>query len=197
MAKATCIIDGCDKPIRVKSRGWCWMHYGRWYRNGDPLLLLRATEERFWSKVNKNGPVPEYKPELGPCWLWTRALDKDGYGRFTYEGRPGRAYRVAYQIFVGPIPDGLQIDHLCQVHACVKAVADEHGPAHLEPVTQLVNVLRSEITMAGRNARKTHCLRGHPFDLLNTYWHGERRHCRTCRAERDRQKYKKGLLNLG
>lgn len=126
-------------------------------------------ETRFWAKVEKDGPIPEYAPHLGPCWIWAPALNK-GYGVL---GRPGKyggacqAHRFAYQLLIGPIPEGLHLDHLCRVPACV-------NPDHLEPVTSAENMRRMP--------RKIYCKQGHPFTDENTYWHAGKRHCRDCRA---------------
>jgi hypothetical protein len=112
-----------------------------------------TVEERFWQKV-------EPEPNTG-CWLWTGGLRGSGrYGQFRNGKRLGFAHRYAYELLVGPIPDGMQLDHLCRVRLCV-------NPAHLEPVTARENTMRSE-ALTARNARKTHCLRGHPFDEANT-----------------------------
>ncbi len=134
--------------------------------------------ERFWTKVGFNGPVPEYAPELGACWLWTAYTGSWGYGKFWISSRKGvRPPRYAYEFCVGPIPEGLTLDHLCRVRACV-------NPDHLEPVTNRENILRG-CGVAATNARKTHCLRGHAFTKANTYipYFG-RRICRTCRRLR-------------
>src|ERR1035437_3014013 len=108
------------------------------------------------------------------CWLWTAAVDKDGYGLFKLSGRMVRAHRFAYEQAKGPIPHGLTLDHLCRVRCCV-------NPAHLEVVTVRENTLRGN-GPAGRNARKTHCKQGHPYTESNTYQrHTEReRICKTC-----------------
>lgn len=110
------------------------------------------------------------------CWLWRGTLTDHGYGRVVRPGRSKYAHRVAYEDIVGPIPDGLVIDHLCRVHACV-------NPDHLEPVTSRVNSLRGE-TLAARQAAQTHCIKGHPFEGANLVI-GTRgaRICRTCRTE--------------
>lgn len=107
------------------------------------------------------------------CWLWHGAKMKDGYGNFKAAGRFVRAHRYAYELLVGPIPEGLVLDHLCRVPLCV-------NPSHLEPVTRRENVLRGE-TVAASNAAKTHCKKGHPLSGDNLYEHGHSRHCRVCR----------------
>jgi hypothetical protein len=184
--KRACSIDGCGKP--VDSFGWCEMHYSRWRRHGDPLVTSRIIGDdlrRFWSKVNKDGPVPECRPELGPCWLWTAGGEAAGYGEFTWEGKTDRSHVAAYVLLVGPVPDGLVLDHLCQVKRCVKAIADGNGPAHLEPVPQKDNILRGT-SPAALNAQKTHCRHDHEFTVENTLIdrNGHRR-CRACSTARE------------
>ena len=135
--------------------------------------------ERFLSKVDFSGP----------CWLWQAATRK-GYGRFVAESRTDGSRRVVeahvwfYEYFCGPVKETL--DHLCRNHACVR-------PSHLEEVSMQVNILRG-IAPAARNARKTHCIRGHPFDEANTGTPAGRngrvrRRCRTCDRERNRSYY--------
>ena len=132
--------------------------------------------QKFWSLVNTNGPVPEYRPELGPCWIWLGAMDRE-YGRFSTNGKGYRAHRFAYELLKGPIPKGKVTDHLCRVRCCV-------NPGHIEPVTNKENLLRG-VSFSAVNARKTHCPKGHPFDERNTFHCRERRHCRACRREAD------------
>lgn len=141
--------------------------------------MKRSVPARFWTKVDKVGPAPAHRPDLGPCWLWAAYVNPDGYGTFRVDHAESMrlAHRVAYVLAVGPIGDGLELDHLCRVRHCVR-------PAHLEPVTGLVNTERS--TLPARrgvgNGSKTHCPSGHPYDDVNTYWTpaGERQ-CRICR----------------
>lgn len=115
--------------------------------------------ERFWARVDKSGD----------CWLWTGSRSGNGYGRLWLNKHMIYAHRFAYELLVGPIPEGLQIDHLCRVRHCV-------NPAHLEPVTQGVNIRR------GRNwqREKSHCPQGHPYDRENTHWYRSMRYCRAC-----------------
>jgi hypothetical protein len=127
-------------------------------------LLVRLTEK---IRVLPNG-----------CWEWTAAKQK-GYGTISVGTRPGggsivaRAHRLVYEMAIGPIPSGLEPDHLCRNRACV-------NPWHLEPVTHLVNVQR------GPNPRslQTHCKHGHEFTPDNTICRAKnRRGCRACGIE--------------
>lgn len=122
--------------------------------------------ERFLAKVDHTA---------GPegCWLWTAAtLSQGRYGAF-HDGKTRHAHRVAYELWVGPIPDDLVIDHLCGTTLCV-------NPRHLEAVTQRENTMRSDNFMAV-NARKTHCLNGHEFNEGNTHTRPNgQRVCREC-----------------
>lgn len=123
----------------------------------------------------------------GGCWLWSGSCDRGGYGQITVNGKHLRAHRVAYEAFVGPIPDGLQLDHLCRVRACV-------NPEHLEPVTARVNALRGE-SFSAVNAAKTHCKNGHALDAANTYIRPSgNRSCRMCNAEAQRRRAQRRKL---
>jgi len=91
-------------------------------------------------------------PETG-CWLWTRTVvGQKGYGRFVWQGRGTLAHRVSYELHVGPVPDGLELDHLCREKSCV-------NPEHLEAVTHAENVRRGAVALA-RPQRET-CAHGH------------------------------------
>lgn len=116
------------------------------------------------------------------CWNWTGCRSQ-GYGQIREGGRGSRmlaAHRVSHEIFIGPIPDGLQVDHLCRNTLCV-------NPEHLEAVTGRENTMRGA-TITARNAAKTHCAHGHPFSGANlmTLPSGERR-CRTCSRDASRR----------
>lgn len=109
------------------------------------------------------------------CLLWTGSVDRHGYGR----SGGNSIHRRMYEWFVGPIPEGLQLDHLCRVRNCA-------NPAHLEPVTCQENLRRSDETHAARNRAKTHCAAGHPYDAANTYSRtrpGGGRDCRACQRQ--------------
>ncbi len=129
-------------------------------------------EQRFWPKVEAGDP--DY------CWEWLSGGDGYGYGRF-YDGeRQVKAHRWAYEYLVGPIPEGMRIDHLCRNRGCV-------NPRHMEVVTHKENTLRGTAPTA-INAHKSACLRGHPFDYANTWIAADGgRRCRACNCIRQRQ----------
>ncbi len=114
------------------------------------------------------------------CWLWPTKPNSKGYCYTLEDGRQLRAHRYVYEALVGPIPDGLVLDHLCFVTTCV-------NPDHLEPVTARENALRAR---HWPNAEKTHCAHGHPYDEANTFvWKRNGwRACKTCHRERRRAK---------
>lgn len=112
------------------------------------------------------------------CWLWTGAGTGGGYGQISIKRRGFPIHRVAYELLVGPIPDGLELDHTCEIRNCI-------NPAHLEPTTQYVNNMRSN-SVTAINRRKTHCTKGHPLEGQNLYEDPRGyRGCRTCRADAD------------
>lgn len=125
--------------------------------SGHSLRPLRhyvrgTLEERFWAKVDKDGPLPVMRPELGPCWLWTRGLfKKTGYGKFGVSGKKvAYAHVLAYELTIGPRPQGLELDHLCHEGdpSCLERPASEcvHrrccNPWHMEPVPHKKNAER-------------------------------------------------------
>jgi len=112
-----------------------------------------------------------------PCWISDRAKHSNGYTKMGLCGETLLTHRVAYEAFVGPIPEGLQIDHLCKQRACC-------NPEHLEPVTCRENLLRGD-TLTAAEASAAHCKRGHPFDEANTYLRADRPGVRGCRACRN------------
>lgn len=148
------------------------------------------------SKYGQNVPLPSlidfiedmFTVDNG-CWEWRGPMSPYGYGRV----RRGRkmdvgAHRVLYELLIGPIPIGLDLDHLCRNRKCVR-------PDHLEPVTRGENNLRGN-SPAAVEARMTHCINGHPFDETNTMFIRRKdpnrsaveRRCRIC----DRLRRQKG-----
>jgi hypothetical protein len=124
----------------------------------------KTPAERAWAKIE----------QTDTCWNWTGYVgSRDGYAQIWIGPgtRKAQAHRFVYELLVGPIPEGMQLDHLCRVRHCV-------NPEHLEPVTQQENVRRG---MKGRMV--THCLQGHPYDDANTYIKSNGcRYCRACGA---------------
>lgn len=169
-----CTVPECERPH--SARGLCDMHWKRWKRWGDPLstpISRRDDEARFWSHVRKSDD----------CWVWTGSLTDGGYGEFHFEGQTVKAHRWIYERIHGPIPKGLEPDHLCRTRACVRL-------DHLEPVTRSENTLRGigpSLTRS-RAAAITHCPCGHLYDEANTFFRRDgRRECRECMRERTRK----------
>jgi hypothetical protein len=115
------------------------------------------------------------------CWVWTGSKTQKGYGRFGHR----LAHRTSYELLVGPIPEGLVIDHLCRNRGCI-------NPVHLEVVTNRENVMRGDgpRLLAAKNRERsesiTHCPHGHVYDEANTYWSPrKKRYCRACQRQRD------------
>lgn len=126
--------------------------------------------DRFWSKVDRRGP--------DECWPWTAGQNGYGYGYFNVDvtragHRCAAAHRVAYELLIGPIPDGLTLDHLCLNKLCV-------NPAHLEPVTLAENIRRSP--QAQTKLARTHCPHGHEYTPENIRWRSRPNPGRSCRA---------------
>jgi hypothetical protein len=133
-------------------------------RDGRYLRALDvSTELLFWLKVDGD--------DYHSCWTWMGCRETaSGYGAFTpTTGVTVKAHRFAYESMVGPIPEGLHLDHLCRTRLCV-------NPWHLEPVTPQVNTWRGM-----GHGKETQCPQGHPYDTENTYHYRGRRYCRPCK----------------
>lgn len=138
--------------------------------NGKPEVTAEA---RFWAKVEKTEG----------CWNWTGVLAGGRYGQLMMGHRASvYAHRFSYELHREPIPEGMEIDHLCRNTRCV-------NPDHLEVVTPRENRLRSE-SLPAQNAKKTHCPKGHLYDEENTYTDPKgRREYRECVRQRQRRRY--------
>lgn len=129
----------------------------------------------------------------GPCWEWIGCIGKTGgYGKYTIPFRDGTgrskyvyAHRYAWETLVGPVPDGLDLDHLCRNRKCV-------NPDHLEPVTRRENLMRGA-GFVRKNADKTHCKNGHEYTAENTRVTSNGRACLACCRAWDRARWVPGV----
>ena len=141
-------------------------------------LSSPSTVDRFWAKVEKTT-----SPD--GCWVWLGSVNNQGYGSVRTKPKPAGptlVHRYAYEMLVGPIPEDRELDHRCRNRRCV-------NPAHLEVVTRSENCSRGDsgLAWALHQRAKTHCPRGHPYDLFNTYYDKNGgRQCRICRLEHDK-----------
>lgn len=199
-APTPCSIDGCAEPARQKT--YCAGHYRTYRKFGHPLgeqvprkeprkvPRNASAKERFWAKVDIDGPVPQGRPELGPCWVWLAATDANGYGVFAGQrGFSKLAHRFSWHLAGRKFVDGRVLDHICKVHWCVR-------PDHLRQIGLVANVMIGD-TPTAANRKKTHCKRGHLFDEANTMRHpnGRGRQCRACfnANVRDRARVRRAL----
>lgn len=126
---------------------------------------------------------------MNDCWLFAGSISSYGYGVIFHKGKQLKAHRVMYEAVKGEIPEGLHIDHLCRVRACI-------NPVHMEVVENVTNIMRGEAPSA-QNARKTHCNEGHEFTSSNTHYRRNGwRICKQCHAKWMRQYRAKQKLNV-
>jgi hypothetical protein len=169
MTNPSCSIDGCNG--RHEARGWCAKHYEQWRIHGDALHAdQRSTAARFWSYVDRGDPAS--------CWLWTGLTNDKGYGLLSVDARHVRAHRYAYELLVGPIPPGFEVDHVwrrgCRSKSCV-------NPGHLEAVSKRENTRRI--------ADKVTCRNGHLWsEHAYVRPDGRGRQCRACQQDRERMR---------
>lgn len=171
-----CSVSDCSNL--VVARGWCGKHYQRWVKFGDPDRTKNIPRGADPAE-HLDFYLPD-RPEEG-CWQWQGTLSTKGqYAVANIHGKQVKAHVLAYEKWMAPVPEGLELDHLCKNPQCCR-------PAHLEPVTPHENRARSNNPSA-INGRKTHCIHGHEFTPENTLLrrtpgNGTGRTCRTCISE--------------
>lgn len=154
-------------------------------RGGTTHFDVDALPTRMRAKIARElCPVAGLGSE---CWTWTGAVQSKGYGSFHHAGRSQSTHRLAYMLLAGPIPDGHQLDHLCDNTRCC-------NPAHLEPVTAKVNAERTAAAI------KTLCKHGHRLEGANLILKvrasgGASRNCRECQLAAQRRSYRRARVN--
>lgn len=151
MVPKICSIPECEN--KSLARGWCSRHWQRWKRHGSPTAGQKdrpnaTPEERFWASLNKTAS----------CWKWSEALNDHGYGIIVIHGKQIRAHRFAWELLVGEIPEGMQIDHRCRHRECV-------NPKHLRLATNKQNA--EHVSTYSNN---TSGYRGVTFDKRKNKW---------------------------
>lgn len=147
----------------------------------EPILSDPTVRARFVRRIM--GQI-DWPADAVGCWIWTGRKYHFGHGNTGYRDENGPSpymvHRIMYAWWYGDTD--MVLDHLCDTPSCV-------NPMHLNPCTPYENNARSETSITAVNARKTHCVHGHPFDDENTYWHTRpdgrrRRSCRECQRQR-------------
>jgi hypothetical protein len=164
-----------EKPGRFAKRRFCSKQCASAHASERATAKRTPMPGRFWEKAAVG--VDDQ------CWRWKGAAHSEGYGFFWLDGRRQYAHRVAYELTHGPIPRGLQIDHLCRTPACV-------NPAHLEAISLVENLKRGEGFSGSLYKPKSECKHGHPLSGANLYVAPDgHRVCITCRREREKRRY--------
>lgn len=166
-----CDVTDCPQEDYY-ARGWCRTHYHKWFTHGDPLYvsknrpkglsLREAVEWYTWTEVE--GPLDT------PCWEWPGATRKEGHGYFRWGGKNVLVHRAAYEAWVGPIPEGQIVRHLCDNPPC-------YNPEHLRAGTHLDNfndmISRGRERMFGEHHHNSVLNKDSVLEILGRYEGGE------------------------
>jgi hypothetical protein len=191
------ICDHCCRPMLLRTPSQMAKYRQHFCSRDCQNAALRDAHEKLLrvnlvTNVNVVVAQTQQPGVIGPCLLWQRRINHAGYGQISHScGRPGhppvgncsgttRAHRLAYELFVGPIPFGQTVDHVCRNRRCVNVL-------HMEIVTQRVNTLRGDGPSA-LNARKTSCPRGHAYTTQSAGRKGWQRVCHTCQRTAAQQR---------
>lgn len=173
-----CIECGSTKFYARDRCQTCYGRYRRRLRRAGEFTLILVRGVPLQRLMERTEPGPD------DCLLYTGTLNNRGYGQICVDGTPMLAHRAMYELTVGPIPDGMNLDHTCHNRdaSCLGGDSCPHRRCinvdHLEPVTGAENTRRGRTWAI--NGTKTHCPQGHPYDSENTHvWNG-RRYCRAC-----------------
>lgn len=131
-----------------------------------------TTASSFWARASRTDG----------CWIWLWLVDRKGYGRVRYQGRQTKAHRLAYELAVGPIPDGAFVLHSCDNPSCV-------NPCHLSLGDHAENMRHRAERRRHASSRATHCPQGHSYSAENTYSYPQGRRCKTCAREQAKRRY--------
>lgn len=167
---------GCGNLAPISKRSY----FAKGYVKGLSRRFILGHHRRL-------SPVEYIIDPSNNCWVWQRAKNPLGYGRMRVNGCLRSSHIVFYEREFGPVPDGLELDHLCRNPACV-------NPNHLEAVTHWENIRRGNGRLNGAKFQwaKTHCPQGHEYNVKNTYISKlKKRHCRECNRIREANKRKK------
>lgn len=184
-AKHKCRCDACRAGNAAYQRDYRARRKQRGTRIGEGKIPagVDAIGRQTWRKLDDPKDKLLASVAAGPnaCLIWTGTRNTHGYGRLRVSGVHYYAHRLSYEIHIGPVPDGLVLDHLCRNRACV-------NPHHLEPVTAEENTRRGAAVI-------THCPRGHAYDEVNTRRRSNgTRDCRACERMRDQQRHTPSAL---
>ena len=139
------------------------------------MNLFNASFQKEMGQINiqRFEKYISVEPNSG-CWLWTGAWSKSGYGSFRVENKSQNAHRVAYKLYLGPLKNGMMIDHICRNRACV-------SPDHLRQVTPRQNILENSMSISAISAKRNCCKRGHVYVPGSFRITANKRVCKLCR----------------